>query len=120
MEYYTTQIFLECHQDADHTIILNIRRSVSGIIHTLLDVSVYWKVQIQPAVAPESTYGEIRYMHKAVKKTKAIQKYMESSELHNGVPTLNWEDNKSWISYIQAKIVTPRFKHIEISICFLQ
>ena len=59
VEYHTTQIFLECHQDADHAKILNRRRSVSGIIHTLLGVAVFWKVQIQPAIASDYTDGEI-------------------------------------------------------------
>ena len=40
VECYTTQNYLECHQDADHAIIPNIRRSFSGIIHDLLGVSV--------------------------------------------------------------------------------
>ena len=39
-EYYTNNNCLEFHQDADHAIIINKRRSVSGIIHTLLDVSI--------------------------------------------------------------------------------
>ena len=47
---HTTQNCLEFHQDADHARILNRRRSVSGIIHTLLGVAVFWKVQIQPAI----------------------------------------------------------------------
>ena len=50
VEYHTTQNILECHQDADHARILNRRRSVSGIIHTLLSVAVCLKVQIQPAI----------------------------------------------------------------------
>ena len=44
VEYHTTQNCLYCHQDADHDRIINRRRSVSGIIHTLLDVDVCWKV----------------------------------------------------------------------------
>ena len=51
VEYHTTQNCLEFHQDADHARILNRRRSVSGIIHTLLGAAVCWKVQIQPAIA---------------------------------------------------------------------
>ena len=39
VEYHTTQNYLECNKYADHSIIINIRRSVSGIIHTLLGVS---------------------------------------------------------------------------------
>ena len=46
VEDHTTQSFLECHQDVDHSRILNRRRSVLGIIHTLLGVSFCWKVQI--------------------------------------------------------------------------
>ena len=44
IEDYKTHNCLECHQYADHDIILNIRRSVSSIIHTLLGVDFYCKV----------------------------------------------------------------------------
>ena len=57
VEYYTTKNCLECHQYADHAIIINRRRSVSGILHTLFGVAVCWKVQIQRDVTSESTYG---------------------------------------------------------------
>ena len=40
VEDHTTKNCLECHKDAEHAIILNRRRSVSGIIHTLLGVSL--------------------------------------------------------------------------------
>ena len=55
VEDHTTQNCLEFHQDADYARILNIIRSVSGIIHTLLGVAVCWKVQIQPEIASDST-----------------------------------------------------------------
>ena len=58
VEYHTTQKKLECHHDADHARIINRRRSVSGIIYTLLGVAVCWKVQIQPAIASGSTYPD--------------------------------------------------------------
>ena len=41
---HTTHNCLECHQGADHTRIINRILSVSGIIHTLIGVSVCWKV----------------------------------------------------------------------------
>ena len=40
VEDYTTHNCLEFHQYADHAIILNIRRSVSGILHTLIGVAI--------------------------------------------------------------------------------
>ena len=57
VEDRATDNFLECHQYSYHTIIINRRRSVSGIMHTLLGVSVCWKVHIQPAISSDSTYG---------------------------------------------------------------
>ena len=63
-EYHTTQNFLECHQDADHARILSKRRSVSGIIHTLPGVAVFWKVHIQPDIASDSADGEVRCMYR--------------------------------------------------------
>ena len=69
-EDHTTQNCLEFHQDADHARILNRRRSVSGIIHTLLDVAAFWKVHIQPAIASDSTDAEIRSMYKYIKEKK--------------------------------------------------
>ena len=76
VEDHTKQIFLEYHQDADHTRIPNIRRSVLGIIHTILGVAVFCKLQIWPAIASDSTDGEIICMYKSVKKTKVIRRYM--------------------------------------------
>ena len=58
-------------------------------------------------------------MYKAVKKTKVVQRYMEALSLHNGAPTVHWEDNTSCISVVEAKIVTPIVKDIDIPVCFL-
>ena len=57
VEYQTTNNFSELNQDADHARIINRRRSVSGIIHTVLGVDVCWKVHIQPAIASDYTDG---------------------------------------------------------------
>ena len=59
-------------------------------------------------------------MYKAVKKTKAIQRYMKDLVIHTGEPAAHWEDNTSCISYVEPKRVTPRVKHIYIPVCFLQ
>ena len=62
IEDHTTQNFLEFHQDAYHTIIINRRPSVSVIIYNMFGVDVFWKVHIQPAIAYDSTDGDIRFM----------------------------------------------------------
>ena len=86
----------------------------------MIGVAVFWKINIQLDIASESTDGEIRFMYKAAKKTKAIRRYTEALELHNGTPKLHWEDITGCISVVETKIVTYRVKKIDIPICFLQ
>ena len=50
VDEHKTQNCLKFHEDADHARIINIRRSFSGILHNLLGVAVYWKVQIKPDI----------------------------------------------------------------------
>ena len=45
---------------------------------------------------------------------------MKALEIHNSGPTLYWEDSTSCISMVEDEIVTPRVKHIDIPIFFLQ
>ena len=59
-------------------------------------------------------------MYKAVKKNKVIRRYMEALALHTGATTVHWEDNTSCIYVVESKRVTPRVKHIDITVCFLQ
>ena len=59
-------------------------------------------------------------MYKSVKKTKVIRRYMEALALHTGATTVHWEDNTSCIFVVEAERVTPRDKHIDIPIFFLQ
>ena len=57
VEDHTTHNFLECHQDADHARIVNIRCLVSGIIYNLLGITVCWKVYIKRYISSYFTYG---------------------------------------------------------------
>ena len=45
---------------------------------------------------------------------------MEALALQTVTPTVHWEDNTGCISVVESKIVTPRGKHIDIPVCFLQ
>ena len=96
----------------DHAIFINRRRSVSGIIHTLIGVVVCWKVEIQPDIASDSTDREIRYMYKAVNKTNIIRRYMKALALQNGATVAHWEYNTRCIYVVESKRVTSRVKHI--------
>ena len=89
-EDYNNHNCIEFHQYADHSIILNIRPSVLGIIHTVLGVSSWYKVHIKPSATSYYTDWEISYMYKAVKKNKTIWRYMEALEFQTGAPTVHW------------------------------
>ena len=65
-------------------------------------------------MALDYTYGEIKCMYKSVKKNKLIGKYMDALALHNGYPTVHWEDNTIYISSVEYKVVTHIVKHIGI------
>ena len=45
---------------------------------------------------------------------------MEALALHTGALPVHWEDNTSCIYVVEDEIVTPRFKHTDITVCFLQ
>ena len=45
---------------------------------------------------------------------------MEALELDTGSPTVHWEYTKSCIYFVYSKRVTPKIKHIDITVCFLQ
>ena len=59
-------------------------------------------------------------MYKSVNKTKAIWRYMEALEIHTGSSTVHLKDNQFFIYVFEAKRVTPRVKHIDVPVCFLQ
>ena len=59
-------------------------------------------------------------MHRAVKKNKVIQRYMEALALHTGSQIVHWKDNTSFISVVESKRVNPKVKHIYIPIFFIQ
>ena len=58
-------------------------------------------------------------MYKSDNKTKTIWSYMEFLALRTGAPTKTQADNTSYICVVENKIVTPRFKHIDILVCYL-
>ena len=45
---------------------------------------------------------------------------MEDLALHPSALTVHWEYNTSCISVVEAKIVIPIVKHIDVPVCFLQ
>ena len=59
-------------------------------------------------------------MYKSVKKNKSMQIYIQGLSLHTRTPTLHWEYNASCIYVVEAKRVTPRVKHIDITVFFIQ
>ena len=85
----------------------------------MLGVNVFWKLQIQPDISSDSTDVETICIYKVVKKNKAMWRYIEALEFHNGAPKVHWSENTGWIFFVEYKRVTPRVKNIAIAVCFL-
>ena len=45
---------------------------------------------------------------------------MRALAINTGAPTVHWEDNTSCIYSVEAKIVTPKVKHMDIHARFPQ
>ena len=86
------------------------------ILYIILGGAVCQKVKIQPEVASAYAGGEIRCLYRAFKKNKSVQRYMESLSLRTEAPTVYLEDNKTYISVVEAKIDTTIFQHINITV----
>ena len=84
-------------------------------MHTVIGVAVCWKVQIKPAIASDSTYGEIICMYKYVKKKTLSGDTWKPQ--HSTQVNLH---HMCCIYVVEAKRVTPKVKHIDIPVCFLQ
>ena len=59
-------------------------------------------------------------MYETVNKTKAIKRYMEALSLHTWAQSVHRKKNESYIDVVEYKIVTPRLKHIDLLVFFLQ
>ena len=59
-------------------------------------------------------------MYKSINKIKIIRRFVEALVFHTVAHIVYWEDSTSFISVVEAKIVTPKVKHIDIPIFFLQ
>ena len=76
---------------------------MSVIIHTIIGVGVYCKVQVQPSIASDLYDGKIRCMYKVVDKTKAIWRYMKALAPQTEASKINWEDKQSAFMWLRLK-----------------
>ena len=74
------------------------------------------KVKIQIDIASGSTGEDIIFMYTAVNKLNSIGRYMEALTLHTDEQPVYWEYNTTYIYAVEAKRVTPRVKHIDITV----
>ena len=58
-------------------------------------------------------------MYKDANETKSNRRYKEALSLHTGAPTVHWQDRKSYVTVVEAKIVTTISKQIDIRVYFL-
>ena len=84
---------------------------------------LYSTTEIKLVLDSQFSVGAPVYSPKAsvyLQITLVFLRYMKSIAPHTGAPTVHCEDNTSYISVVESKIVIPRVKQIDILVYFLQ
>ena len=105
--------------DSNYATDLSDRRSVSSDIILIGSVVVSWKVQKDMCIASSSTDAETRAAFRGVRRIIVLRLFFMHLGFPISEPTPMFEDNKGTHDLIEAGRMTPRLKHIDVSLCYL-
>ena len=105
--------------DGDLARDITARRSTTSTIHTWGEVAFASQCVKQADIAASTNDSEIRSMFHATKRTLLYRSILRSMGMTQDVPTPTHEDNAAAISQVMSDRLTPRVKHIDTLISFL-
>jgi len=105
---------LTCYVDAAHANDLRNRRSTTGYAFLLAGGAVSYRCTTQSITATSSTEAEFLAAVTSAKHAKYLRAIMKELGFPQSGPTPIYEDNKSAINMINARIPTERSRHIDI------
>ena len=111
---------LEQVSDAAHGNIKCDRSSYGGCAHLIGGTAFSWKGRRQLFPPLHPTHSEINLFFFALVRTIRFRLLLRSVCMLDGEPTITHTDNKSTMDIVQAQKITPRIKHIDLPIRFLQ
>ena len=106
--------------DAAHANDLRSRRSTTGYAFMFAGGAVSYRTKTQSITATSSTEAEFLAAVFAAKHAKYLRAVLHELGFSQCVPTPIYEDNKSAINIINARVPTERSRHIEIQAFAIQ
>jgi len=103
-----------CFVDSAHANDLRNRRSTTGYAFLLCGGAISYRSTTQTNTATSSTESEFLAAVTAAKQARYLRAIMKELGFAPLGPTPIYEDNESAIKMINAKIPTPRSRHIDI------
>ena len=110
---------LQAWTDADLARDIVSRRSTTSTIHTWGDVAFAAQCVKQPDIASSTNDAEVRSLFYATKRTLLYRSILRSIGRPQQHPTVTHEDNAATIAQVIKDRLTPRVKHIDILISWL-
>ena len=105
---------LVCFVDAAHANELKKRRSTTGYTFMLAGGVVSYRCKTQSITTTSSTEAEFLAAVLAAKQARYLRSVMRELGFYQKHPTCIYDDNKSAIQMINARVPTDRSRHIDI------
>lgn len=106
--------------DAAHANCLRSRRSHTGYYHSIAGGAIVYRCKTQLLVALSSTEAEFYAAVDAAKVIRYLRFILKEIDFAQTTPTPLYEDNKSTIRMINARVPTERSRHIDIRFFAIQ
>ena len=116
---YDAHTGLEAWADADLARDILGRRSTSSSVHTWGDVAVASQCVKQPEPGASTNDAEVRSLYQATRRTLAYRSILASLGQPQQYPTPTFEDNAATIAQVLNDKLTPRVKHIDLLLKWL-
>ena len=116
---YSSHSGLEAWSDADLSRDVLSRRSTTSSEHTYNNVSFAWSCTKQPEPGASANDAETRALFYTTRKTINYRNILVSLNNAQPGPTPTFDDNKATIAQVLKDRLTPRVRHIDVLVAWL-
>ena len=116
---YKSHSGLEAWSDADPSRDILSRRSTTSSEHTYNNVTFAWSCTKQPEPGASANDAETRALFYTTRKTNCYRNILVSLNHTQPGPTPTFDDNKATIAQVLKDRLTPRVRHIDVLVAWL-
>jgi hypothetical protein len=116
---YKSHSGLEAWSDAEFCRDVLSRRSTTSAEHTYNGVAFAWTCSKQPEPGGSVNDAETRALFQTTRKTVWFRNILQSLNAPQQEPTPTFEDNKATIAQVLNDRLTPRVRHIDVLVAWL-